>query len=110
MQGLERVHDIHPISPKTPAPQYKPCIVGFVLQGSDAAAAIITGSSCSDRYNTNLVLFVNNTNQYKKALALLLKNASPTASNTGSARSFQRDAERGTKVLRYCEVLQLGDA
>ena len=37
----------------------------------------------------------------RKALALLLKSASPTPSNTGSLRSFQRDTERGTKVLRY---------
>ena len=36
-----------------------------------------------------------------KALALLLKPASPTPSNTGSRRSFQRDTERGTKLLRY---------
>ena len=37
----------------------------------------------------------------RKALALLLKPASPTPSNTGSLRSFQRDTERGTKLLRY---------
>ena len=38
----------------------------------------------------------------RKALALLLKPASPTPSKTGSLiRSFQRDTERGTKVLRY---------
>ena len=36
-----------------------------------------------------------------KALALLLKPVSPTPSNTGSLRLFQRDTERGTKVLRY---------
>ena len=36
-----------------------------------------------------------------KALALLLKPASPTPSNTGSLKSFQRDTERGTKLLRY---------
>ena len=46
----------------------------------------------------------------KKALALLLKPASPTPSNTGSLRSFQRDIERGTKVMRYWEVLQRGGA
>ena len=33
----------------------------------------------------------------RKAFALLLKPASPT----GSLRSFQRDTERGTKLLRY---------
>ena len=37
----------------------------------------------------------------RKALALLLKPASPTSSNTGSLRSFQRDTERGTKLLGY---------
>ena len=37
----------------------------------------------------------------RKALALLLKPVSRTPSNTGSLRSFQRDTERGTKVLRY---------
>ena len=37
----------------------------------------------------------------RKALALLLKPASPTLSNTGSLRSFQRDTERGIKLLRY---------
>ena len=37
----------------------------------------------------------------RKALALLLKPASPTPSNTGSLRLFQRDTERSTKLLRY---------
>ena len=46
----------------------------------------------------------------KKALALLLQPASPTPSNTGLARSFHRDTERGIKVLLYCEVLQRGGA
>ena len=46
----------------------------------------------------------------KKALDLDLKPANPTPSNTGSTRAFQRDAERGIKVLRYCEVLQRGGA
>ena len=44
----------------------------------------------------------------KEALALLLKPASPTPSNTRSARSFQRDTERGIKVLLYSEALQRG--
>ena len=39
----------------------------------------------------------------KKALALLLKPTSPKQSNMGLARSFQRDTEKGIKVLRYCE-------
>ena len=37
----------------------------------------------------------------RRALTLLLKPASPTPSNTGSLRSFQRDTERSTKLLRY---------
>ena len=36
----------------------------------------------------------------REALALLLKPASHTPSNTGLLRSFQRDTVRGTKVLR----------
>ena len=44
----------------------------------------------------------------KEALALLLKPANPTPSNTGLARSFQRDTEKGIKVLLYCKVLQRG--
>ena len=50
----------------------------------------------------------NSTN--KKALDLLLKPANPTPSNTWSNRSFQRDTERGIKVMPYCEVLQRGGA
>ena len=42
----------------------------------------------------------------KMALDLLLKPANPTPSNTGSTRSFQRETERGIKVMWYCEVLQ----
>ena len=37
----------------------------------------------------------------RKALALLLKPVSPTPSNTGQPRSFQRDTERSTKVVLY---------
>ena len=37
----------------------------------------------------------------RKTMALLLKPASPTPSNTGSLRSFPRDTERGPKLLRY---------
>ena len=47
---------------------------------------------------------------YKEALALLLTPASHTPSNTGLARSFQRDTEKGIKVLLYCKVLQRGRA
>ena len=46
----------------------------------------------------------------KEVLALLLKPASPTPSNTWLARSFQRDTEKGIKVLLYCKVLQRGGA
>ena len=46
----------------------------------------------------------------KKAFDLLLKPDSPTPSNTGLARSFERDTERGIKVLLYSKVLQRGGA
>ena len=42
----------------------------------------------------------------KKSLALLLRPASPTPSNTESLRLLHRDTDKGTKVLLYCEVLQ----
>ena len=48
----------------------------------------------------------NSANQM--ALNLLLKPANHTPSNMGSTRSFQRDTERGIKVLQYCEVLPRG--
>ena len=44
-----------------------------------------------------------------KVLTGLLKPASPTPSNTGSARSFHRDTERRIKDLTYGEVPQRGD-
>ena len=46
----------------------------------------------------------------KKALALLVKPASPTPSNTESPTSFRRETDRTIKLLRYCEVLQRGGA
>ena len=46
----------------------------------------------------------------RKALALLLKSASPTTENTESQRLFQKDTERGTEGRRYWEVLQRGGA
>ena len=46
----------------------------------------------------------------KKALALLLKPANSTPSNTRSLRSFHRDTDKGIKIRRYCEVLQRGGA
>ena len=44
----------------------------------------------------------------RKALALLLKPASPTRSNTGSVRLFQRDTERGCVItdLLYWKKIQ----
>ena len=41
----------------------------------------------------------------KKTLAVLLKPTSPTPSNTGLTRSFQRDTERAIKscgAARFC--------
>ena len=89
----ERESDIHPISPKTPAPQYQP------IDRKKRKEKRI------EDYGKDREAWAN-----KKALALLLKPASPTQSNTGLARSFQRDTERGIKVLLYYEVLQRGGA
>ena len=86
-----RERDIHPISPKTPPSQYQP-IDRKKRKGKRVE------DYCRDRVASG----------NKKALALLLKPASPTPSNTGLARSFQRDTERWMKVLLYCEVLQRG--
>ena len=61
-----RESDIHPISPKTPAPQY---------QHKDRKKR--KGKIVED-YSMDRAAYVN-----KKALALLLKPASPTQSNTG---------------------------
>ena len=88
VQGWERV-----ISPKTSAPQYQPI---------DTKKR--KGKGVED-YSRDRAVTAN-----KKALALLLKPASPTPSNTWLARSFQRDTDRGIKVLPYCEVLQRGSA
>ena len=86
MQG--RDSDVHPISPKTPAPQYQPI---------DRKKR--KGKRVED-YSRDRAALAN-----KEALALLLKPASPTPSYTGLARSFQRDTEKGIKVLltaRFC--------
>ena len=40
----------------------------------------------------------------RKALALLLKPTSPTPSNTGSIRLFQRDTERARGAQRFCDT------
>ena len=103
MQGLlhhsERVYitlresDVHPISPKTPAPQYQP---------SDRKKR--KGKRVKD-YSRDRAAYAN-----KETLVLLLKPATPTPSNTGLARSFQRDTEKGRKVLLNCKVLQRGGA
>ena len=86
-----RESDIHPISPKTPAAQYQP------IDRKERK-----GKRVED-YSWDRAAWAN-----KIALALLLKPASPTPSNTGLARSFQRDTDREIKVLLYCDVLQRG--
>ena len=91
MQGRES--DIQPISPSTPDPQYQQ------IDRNKMKGKIV------EDYSRDRAALAN-----KKALALLLKPASPTPSNTGLARSFQRDTEKGIKVMRYCEVLQRGCA
>ena len=88
-----RESGIHPISPKIPAPQYQPI---------DRKKR--KGKKVED-YSRDRVAKAN-----QEALALLLKPTSPTPSNTGLARSFQRDTEKGIKVLLYCKVLQRGGA
>ena len=88
-----RESDIHPIRPKTPAPQYQP------VDRKKRKGKIIEDYSRDRAAKAN-----------EKPLALLLKPSSPTPSNTGLARSFQRDTERGIKVLLYYEVLQRGGA
>ena len=88
-----RESNVHPISPKTPAPQYQPI---------DRKKR--KGKRVED-YSRDRAAYDN-----KEALALLLKPARSTPSKTGLARSFQRDTEKGIKVLLYCKVLQRGGA
>ena len=79
---------IHPISPKTPAPQYQPI----------------------DRKKRNGIKVEDYSRDraakaHKEALALLLKPTSHSPSNTGLVRSFQSDIEKGIKVMltaRFC--------
>ena len=85
--------DIHPISPKTPAPQYQPI---------DRKKR--KGKRVEDYSRERAAQAI------KEALALLLKLGSPTPSKTELARSFQRDTEKGIKVLLYCQVLHRGCA
>ena len=85
--------DKHPISPKTPVPQYQPI---------DRKKR--KGKRVED-YSRDRAALAN-----KELLALLLKPTSPTPSKTELARSFQRDNEKGIKVLLYCKVLQRGCA
>ena len=88
-----RESEIHPISPKTPAPQYQ-----HIDRNKRKGKREEDNSRDSAAYAN------------KETLALLLKPASPTPSNTGLAISFQRDTEKGIKVLLYCKVLQRGGA
>ena len=64
-----RENDIHPVSPKTPDPQYKPI---------DRKKR--KGKRVED-YSRDRAAWAN-----KKALALLLKPASPTPSNKSNVR------------------------
>ena len=82
-----------PYQSEDPAPQYQP------IERKKRNGKIVE-DYCRDR-----AALAN-----EKALTLLLIPASYTPSNTGSARSFQRDTERRTKVMWYCEVLQRGGA
>ena len=79
-----RESDVHPISPKTPVPQYQ------TIDRKNRKGKRVEDYSRDRTAEDN-----------KEALALLLKPASPTPSNTGLARSFQRDTEMGIKVLLY---------
>ena len=88
-----RESDVHPISSKIPAPQYQPI---------DRKKR--KGKRVED-YSRDRAAWAN-----KEALALLLKPAGPTPSKTELARSFQRDTEKGIKVLLNCKVLQRGGA
>ena len=85
--------DIHFISPKTPAPHKEP------IDRKKRKGKIV------EDFSRDRAAYGN-----KKALAQLSKPASHTPSNTGLARLFQRDTERGIKVLLYCDVLQRGGA
>ena len=85
-----REGDIHPISPRTPAPQYQP----KDRKKRTAQIEIVEDNSRDTAPLAN-----------KKALVLLFKSASLTPSNTGSARSFQMDTKMAIKILRYCEVI-----
>ena len=89
-----RKSDIHPISPKTdPSPT-----IPTYRQKEEKGKRV-------EDYRRDRASYAN-----KKALALYLKPASLTPSNTGLARLFHRDTERGIKVLLYCEILQRGGA
>ena len=88
-----RESDIHLISPKTPAPQYQP------IDRKRRKGKIVETNSRDRAALAN-----------KKSIGPALETRWSTPSNTGSAKSFQRDTERGIKVLRYCKVLQRGGA
>ena len=63
-----RESDVHPISRKTPAPQYQP------IDRKKTKGKV-------EDYSRDRTAYAN-----KEALALLLKRASPTPSNAGLAR------------------------
>ena len=68
-----RESDVHPVSPKSPTPQYQP-IEGKKRKGKRV-----------EDYSRDRAAYAN-----KEALTLPLKPASTTTSNMGLARSFQR--------------------
>ena len=88
----ERESDIHPISTKTSAPQYQPIHRRKEMEKQQKTIVGIEQLRPIRKHWTSL------------------NPTSPTPSNTELARSFQRDTERGIKVLRYCRVLQQGGA
>ena len=78
MQGCERAINTLSVHFKDPAPQYQPIERKKRTTGKSRRQKEI-----EHFWPTN-----------KKTLALFVKIPSPTASNTGSARSFHRDNER----------------
>ena len=91
MQGRER--EIDTLSVRRPQPA-SPTLPTY--RGKEEKVKIVEDKKGESNYEN------------KKALDLVLKPANLTLSNKGSTRLFQRDTERGIKVLRYwyCEVLQ----
>ena len=100
--GREWEHSVQ--SPKTPTPQSPK------TQSVQRPQPHTTNPQKEEKDKTVGIKKERADHANRKALALLLKPASPTPSNIRSLRSFQRDTERGTKFLRYWEVLQRGGA